>query len=205
MLKAKKTLLIITWSIMMQLNTAAQSTKTVENYSILNPGNEYVWMPVVHYKGRKNFYAEARYNYEDVNTASIYAGYNFKGGKKMEFTVTPMTGVVFGKYSGVSTAVNTEIDYKGFNFCSQLQYTTNTKNNMENFFYNWAEMSHSFLKKIYGGISIQQTMLYKNRMTTEAGLLLGFSSGKITVPLYVFSPLSKQKSVTLGLIVEWEK
>ena len=84
----------------MQLNVKAQSTKTVENYNILNPGNEYLWMPVVHYKGRKNFYAEARYNYEDVNTASLYAGKSFSGGKKLEFTVTPMAGVVFGKYFG---------------------------------------------------------------------------------------------------------
>lgn len=189
----------------MQPDIKAQSTKTVENYSVLNPGNEYLWMPVVHYKGKKNFYAEARYNYEDVNTASLYAGRSFDGGNKIQYTITPMAGLVFGKYNGVSIATNTEADYKGFNFCSQLQYTINTKNKQEIFFYNWAEVSHRFLKKMYGGISIQQTMMYKSSMTTETGLLLGFNSGKITVPLYFFSPLSKQKSITLGLIVEWEK
>lgn len=189
----------------MQPDVTAQSTKTVENYSILNPGNEYVWMPVVHYTGSKKFYAEARYNYEDINTASVYAGRSFKGGKKTAFTITPMAGVVFGKYNGVSAGANSEIDIAGFNFCSQLQYTVNIKNNMENFFYNWAEVSHTFLKKMYGGISIQQTMLHKTQLVNEAGLLLGFSAGKITIPLYVFNPFSKQKTVTLGLIVEWGK
>ncbi len=190
---------------MMQLNVMAQSTKTVETYNILTSGNEYLWMPVVHYKGKKNFYAEARYNYEDVNTASLYAGRSFSGGKKLEFTVTPMAGVVFGKYNGISTAVNSEADYRGLNFSSQIQYTINTNNNMENFFYNWAEVSCSFFKKLYAGISIQQTLITKGRFTTEPGLLLGFSAGKFTIPLYLFNPVSKQKSLVLGLIVAWEK
>jgi hypothetical protein len=189
----------------MQPDATAQSTKTVENYNILNPGKEYIWMPVVHYKGSKNFYAEARYNYEDINTASVYGGKSFTGGKKMSFSITPMAGLVFGKYKGVSAGLNSEADYGGLNFSSQLQYTINTKNKMENFFYNWVEISHSFLKKMYAGISLQQTILYKNGVTTAPGILLGFSSGNITVPLYLFNPASKQKSAVLGLIVEWQK
>lgn len=186
-------------------DATAQSAKTVEAYNILNAANEYVWMPVVHYKSSKNFYAEARYNYEDIKTASVYAGKNYSWGNSVQYSITPMAGVVFGNYNGISVAANSEVEYSGFNFSGQLQYTLNTKNNMENFFYNWVELSHSFLKKMYGGISLQQTVLHKGRLVTETGLLLGFNAGKVTVPVYLFNPLSKQKSITAGLIVAWEK
>ena len=35
---------------------------------------------------------EARYNYEDQRTGSLWAGYNFSAGKKLQFAVTPMIG-----------------------------------------------------------------------------------------------------------------
>jgi hypothetical protein len=202
----KKSLLIFIWSIMMLLpEVKAQSKKAVENYSILNPGKEFVWMPVIRYKGKKNFYTEARYNYEELNTGSLYMGRSFNGGKKAEYSVTPMLGIVFGKYNGASAALNTDIDYNRFNFSAQLQYTVNTADKAQNFFYNWSEISCRFLKKMYGGISIQQTQLYQTELATQTGLLLGFSSGKITVPVYLFNIAQKQKSLTAGIIYEWEK
>jgi hypothetical protein len=200
----KKSLLIITWSIMMQPDLQAQAQHGVENYNILNPGKEYVWVPVIHYKGNSNFYAEGRYNYEELNTGSFYLGRSFEGGKKWEYSITPMLGLVFGRYKGFSAATNTDIDYGRFNFSGQLQYTINKNDRKENFFYNWSELSYRFFEKLYGGTSIQQTVLYKGRMSTEAGLLLGYSSGKITVPVYLFNPFKNNRNLVVGLIVEWE-
>lgn len=200
----KKSLLIITWSIMMLPDVQAQAQHGVENYNILHTGNEHLWVPVIHYKGSNKLYAEARYNYEDINTGSVYAGRSFEGGKKWEYSITPMLGWVFGRYKGFSAATNAEVDYGRFNFSGQLQYTINNKNRNENFFYNWSELSYQFFDKLYGGVSIQQTALYKNSLGTETGLLLGYSSGKITVPVYLFNPLKNNRNLVLGLIIEWE-
>ncbi len=200
----KKTLLIITWSIMMLHKLSAQSKHGVENYNILTPGKESVWVPVIHFEGRKNFYAEARYNYEDVNTASVYAGKSFEGGKKITYNITPMAGVVFGRFNGVSAAVNTSADYRQLNVSAQIQYTINTSGMREHFFYNWCEISHRFFKKLYGGASLQQTLVRNNRMQHEAGALLGFNAGKFTVPLYVFNPFTQSRHFIAGFIVEWD-
>jgi hypothetical protein len=40
---------------------------------------------------------------------------------------------------------------------------------------------------------------------TETGLLMGFTKGKWTVPVYLFNPLHDQKYFIIGLNVEWEK
>src|ERR1017187_4226457 len=45
---------------------------------------------------------EARYNYEALETGSTWLGYNFSGGKKLQWEVTPMLGGVFGDLTGVA-------------------------------------------------------------------------------------------------------
>jgi hypothetical protein len=44
---------------------------------------------------------EARYNYENIETGSAWVGYNFSGGKKLEWELTPMLGGVFGNTTGI--------------------------------------------------------------------------------------------------------
>src|SRR6185369_830058 len=45
---------------------------------------------------------EGRYNYEGIHTGSTWIGYNFNFGKKVEFSITPMVGAVFGDMTGVA-------------------------------------------------------------------------------------------------------
>ena len=45
---------------------------------------------------------EARYNYENFRTGSLWAGYNFSWGKTWQFSVTPMIGGVFGRTNGIA-------------------------------------------------------------------------------------------------------
>jgi len=45
---------------------------------------------------RGRLHLEARYNYEDLETGSVWAGYNFSGGEKVAWEFTPMFGGVFG-------------------------------------------------------------------------------------------------------------
>ena len=45
---------------------------------------------------------EARFNYEDLNTGSMWIGYNVSGGETLEWALTPMVGGVFGETDGVA-------------------------------------------------------------------------------------------------------
>jgi hypothetical protein len=40
---------------------------------------------------------EARYNYEERDTVSVWAGYTFSGGNAISWEVKPLLGVVVGK------------------------------------------------------------------------------------------------------------
>jgi hypothetical protein len=73
-----------------------------------NPGvSLYIWkdeimvLPV--YKVDKDWlHLEARYNYEDRNTLSAWVGYNFTGGNKFQYTITPMLGATVGTLFGIA-------------------------------------------------------------------------------------------------------
>src|SRR5262249_37661051 len=49
---------------------------------------------------------EARYNYEALDTASLWVGYNLSVGEKLVFEITPMLGGVFGDLTGIAPGYN---------------------------------------------------------------------------------------------------
>lgn len=181
----------------------AQTKGGIENYSTLRKGGASVWMPVIHYRNKKALYAELRYNYEALNTGSLYAGRNFSGGKGLKYSITPMAGLVFGEYNGGSAAMNTELEYNKLAFSSQLQYTISKDKLQDDFFYNWSELYWQAFEWMYAGLSVQQTKLKNKRLSSEPGFLIGFEIKKLTIPLYIFSPLSSDRNLIIGLNIDW--
>ena len=61
---------------------------------------------------RDRLHLEARYNYEDLDTASLFAGWVFQGGSSIEFEATPMLGAVVGATDGMAVACTVSVDWK---------------------------------------------------------------------------------------------
>jgi len=187
----------------MQLNTTAQSKSGIENYNFLSTKEPYVWMPVIHHVSKKGIYTELRYNYEELKTASVYAGKSFDKKGKLEYTITPMLGLVFGNFNGGSIALNIEATHKKTFVSMQTQYTISNDNVKNNFFFNWTELGYQPLKWLYAGVSTQQTIQYSGNVQSEYGMLTGFIIKKITIPVYAFSPFSKNQNFIIGINTEW--
>lgn len=49
---------------------------------------------------------EARYNYEALDTGSLWVGHTFAGGEALTWEVTPMVGAVFGELTGAAPGAN---------------------------------------------------------------------------------------------------
>ena len=188
---------------LMQHNLAAQTKNGIENYNFLSSKEAYVWMPVIHHVSKKGFYAEMRYNYEALKTASVYLGKSISKKGELNYTVTPMLGMVFGNYTGGSLAMNIDVEYKKIFLSMQTQYTVNRDGVKNNFFFNWTDIGYQPLHWFYAGVSTQQTQLYKARFKSEYGMLVGFLIKKITIPVYVFSPLCKSRNLIIGINTAW--
>ena len=184
-------------------DAGAQTKNGIENYHFISKYEAYVWMPVVHHLSKKGIYTEMRYNYEDLNTASVYIGKNFSKDSTISYSITPMLGIVFGKFSGGSLALNLELEHKKLFASMQTQYTISKDAAADNFFFAWAEAGYEPVKWFFTGISTQLTKMHTKKLTPEYGVLIGFNIKKISIPIYIFSPLNNNRNFIIGINTEW--
>ena len=196
----------ITILIFLVVNTAgiAQSQGSLEQYFYkYRESNSLV--PIAQFQNSKNWYAEARYNYEDLNTFSLYGGKTFSRSSKLSYDITPIVGGVIGKMNGVSVGLNMDADYADFFFSSQSQYTVSSDTRFDNFFFSWSELGYQPLKWMYAGIAMQQTNLYQTTGSFEPGIFVGFTHKKWSFPIYSFSPMNAaSRYFIVGINWEWE-
>ncbi|CAA9506364.1 MAG: hypothetical protein AVDCRST_MAG96-2240 [uncultured Segetibacter sp.] len=174
-----------------------------EQYYYKDEGQAFTFVPIIYYETSKNWYVEGRYNYEASNTISVYAGKTFEKRSALSFSASPVIGAVMGGFNGGSVGVNSEADYKRCFFSSQLQYTFSLENKKSNFIYSWSDLSYQALNNIYAGFSVQQTNVYREQCKLEKGIFVRASFNKWTIPLYLFSPSTKERYFVLGLNCDW--
>src|SRR5678816_4387833 len=71
---------------------------------------------------------EARYNYEAVDSASVFVGWNFSTGTDLALEITPMLGAVFGDTSGVAPAYRGSLTWNKFELASEGEYVIDSDN-----------------------------------------------------------------------------
>jgi hypothetical protein len=157
---------------------------TATGYAV--PHTQFFISPVVT-ADRKWLHLEARYNYENHDTASVWTGYTFTAGRKVSLTVTPMIGGVFGKTVGVAPGYEYSLEYGKFELSSQGEYVFDGKDSNSSFFYTWSELSYSPAEWIRAGLVIQRTKIYQTGLDVQRGLLAGFSYRKLDFTSYVFN------------------
>lgn len=178
-----------------------QAKSGVENYNLLGQGNEYAWMPVVHYETKKGMYAELRYNYEDMKTLSLYAGKTF-GGPAFQYSLTPMAGYCIGRFTGLSFAVNAEAEWKDLYLSTQTQFSVATKKGISNFFFSWSELGYDVFRNFFAGLAVQYTR-EQGTNDIQPGLVAGLNFKNMSIPFYLFSPFQPGRYMVLGFIYEY--
>ena len=100
---------------------------------------------------------ETRYNYEAIKTGSIWFGYNFSFGEKLEFELTPMLGGVFGDVTGVAPGYTVSVSYEALELFTQGEDFVDAGNRASNFFYNWTELSYAVTSWCRIGFALDRT------------------------------------------------
>jgi hypothetical protein len=147
--------------------------------------DDYIFLPV--FRADKNrLHLEARYNYEDLETFSGWVGYNFMGGNKVEYFITPMTGGVVGNTNGIAAGLEMTFTWKGFELYAESEYLFDLESAENNFFYNWTDFTWSPNDWFWFGLSGQRTRLYKTDLEIQRGLLVGgaFKNWELSGYLY---------------------
>ena len=136
---------------------------------------------------RGRLHLEGRYNYENLETGSLWVGCNFGGGEKLEWEFTPMLGGVVGNTTGIAPGYKLSVSYWKFELFSEGEFVVDTGNSDKSFFYTWSELSVSPVDWFRFGLVGQRTRAYQTDVDIQRGLLVGFSYMKIDFTTYVFN------------------
>lgn len=162
--------------------------------------NDFLVMPVVSYdKGR--LHLEARYNYEDLKTASFWAGYNFELGNKLKLEATPMLGLAFGQTDGIAPGIEFTLSYSKFYLYHETEYLFNFEDRFSNYYYQWSEFGYSPTDWLNFGLTTQRTRVYQSLRDIQKGLFVGGIYKALYLTGYYFNPFDDDRLFvfTLGV------
>ena len=154
------------------------------------PGEQDYFNPTFYARTDK-LHLEGRYNYEDRNTVSLWAGRRFKFGKPVEFVLVPMAAIVFGNTNGIAPGLEAEIIFKKFDFYAEAEYVFDFKEKENNFFYMYSELAIRPIKPIRTGMMVQRTKIFETNFEIQRGIFAEYYFLKrFRVGAFYFDPFT---------------
>ncbi|HEY4324237.1 MAG TPA: hypothetical protein VGN20_09630 [Mucilaginibacter sp.] len=198
----KKGLLLIIALSGLWLNAFSQPNGSFEEYYYMGSNRPFYMSTVATNHAANNWYIEGRYNYDAINAVSAYLGKSFEKTGLFSYSITPVAGLVGGRFNGGSVGANIALNCIGLSLSSQSQYTFSIQNKATNFIYSLSDLTYHF-KIISAGVSLQQTAIYQAGATFEKGILIRAEFEKFSFPLYIFNPSTSERYIMLGLVIQW--
>ena len=130
---------------------------------------------------------EARYNDDNIRTGSAWIGYNFTAGKKLELSVTPMIGGLFGRSTGVAPGCEASLTYKKIELSVSNEYVFDTGAKAGNFYFSWPQLTYSPNDWLRLGLVAQRSKAFQTKLDTQRGFLVGFNHKKAEFTTYIFN------------------
>lgn len=155
------------------------------------------------YADYRSIHLEARYNYEDVQTASVFGGYRLEAGNQLVFGATPMAGIIFGSTNGIAPGLLLDLSWKIFDFYAESEYVFDFSDSDYNYFYAWTEMGVTPFENFRTGIAMDRTRLYRTGLELQKGIFAQYAFWKLTAGVHYFNPLTADDFGIVTLAVEF--
>ena len=146
---------------------------------------------------------EAHYNYEDLETGSLWAGYNFSVGEKLVLEATPMLGGLFGHTTGIAPSAKLSLSFGRFELYNEGGYVFDLGDSPGNFFYIWSELTYSLADWLRVGLVATRSNAYQSDLDIERGFSAGFSYKSVDFTTYVFNLGWEAPTVTFSVGVHF--
>ena len=134
------------------------------------------------------FHFETRYNYEDRDSVSFFAGANLELGDEVKLVLTPMIGGLAGQTDGIIPALEADLTVGPFEAYGEAEYVFDLGDSDSKYFYMWSELSLWPTEWLRAGVVTQRTRVYQTDRDIQRGLLVGFTFKKLDGTVYFFNP-----------------
>jgi hypothetical protein len=131
---------------------------------------------------------EARYNYEAIDSGSLFVGWKFSGGEKLTWELTPILGAVFGQKEGIAPGFEAAVAYGIADFYTEAEYVRDLEVKEDSFYYSWNELGITPLTWLRFGIVGQRTLVYQSERDIQRGFFAQVMYRIATLGVYVFNP-----------------
>jgi hypothetical protein len=155
---------------------------------VFDPPDESSYFSPIFYADRGALHLEARYNYEDMETGSVFIGRNFEFGENVTLTAVPMFGVVLGSTEGVAPGGEIEIAWRRLAFYSESEYVFDLEASEDSFLYTWLEATVAPVEWLRFGLVAQRTRAYETDLDVQRGLLVELTRGSVSFGFHWFNP-----------------
>ncbi len=135
-----------------------------------------------------HLHVEARYNYEAIDSWSLFAGWKFSGGEKITYELTPIIGMVFGKKEGIAPGLEAAVAYGIADIYIESEYVRDLEVPEDSFTYAWSELGFSPVEWLRLGLVGQRTTLYRSDRDIQRGIFAQILYRNATVGIYLFNP-----------------
>jgi hypothetical protein len=152
---------------------------------------------------RGRLHLEARFNYEDRDTGSLWAGINLGGGETVAWELTPLVGGVFGRTDGIAPGYKGSITWRALEFYSEGEVLIDANEAADSFFYNWSELTLAPWEWLRVGLVTQRTRVYQSDREIQRGLLVGASYRSLDMTAYLFNPDDRKPVLVLSVGVSF--
>jgi hypothetical protein len=163
------------WSLEVSTNTYIVPDS--ENYLQPTIAADHDWLHV-----------EARFNYEDRDTGSLWLGYNFRFGEEVALEFTPMIGAVIGNSAGIAPGYKASLRWRMVDLYSETEYVVDAGESTDSFLYTWSEFALAPTDWARFGLVVQRTKVYRSPFDIQRGFFAGFSYQCVEMAAYVFNP-----------------
>lgn len=152
---------------------------------------------------RGALHLEGRYNYEDIDTGSLWVGWNVGAGDALRLDATLMVGGVFGELTGVAPGYELSVSWKTLELYSEGEWVFDTSNSDDSFFYTWSQLAWSPWEWLTVGFAAQRTRAYETGLDIQRGPFVGFTYKSVTLTTYVFNGDEQPPTVVAALSVSF--
>jgi len=177
-------------------------TFSVDGYYYSIPYDDDFFIPIVS-ADRGSLHLEARYNYEDFKTGSLFGGWTISTGEMFTVELTPMLGMAFGQTTGIVPAFELSLGYGVFDFYDESEYLIDLEDEGSSYLYSWLELGVSPSDLFRFGLTAQRTRVAGTPLEVERGFFLQGTPAFGTVSVYVFNPFTDYWFLMFGVGLAW--
>jgi hypothetical protein len=134
-----------------------------------------------------HLHLESRYNYEDFQTLSLFAGYNIETEGKISLLLTPMLGIAFGNTSGIIPGLEATVSWSALELYTETEWLIDPGDAANNFIYTWSDLTYAPLDHFYFGLSGQRTRTIDTGFEIERGIVAGYYNDWLTISAYTYN------------------